>query len=324
MKRTLIFGYGYLGRRVALLSRNAGDCVIATTRNSGKSDAIAAAGLTPLVCDWTDRPGLMRSISGLGPLDRVLVAVAYDRHSGIDRNAAMVGGLANLLDALQRSRNGSACRTSLCYISTTGVYHQTGGVWVDERSATRPTRDGGKAHLRAEALLRNYVAKHPGNAAQVAEAHSGVIGSADGIVHRTLRLSGIYGPGRVPRAADVRAGRPIASPPHGYLNLIHVDDAASAVMAAWDLPHDQHAGFPDRQTYLVSDDQPVVRRDFYQRIADHYGVVEPRFCDPAEDSSVRFRSETNKRVWNRKMKRELNVSLRFPTFREGLLDVLDR
>lgn len=308
MKQTLIFGYGYLGRRVAKLAINRGDSVFATTRNPAKSAAIAAAGLQPVLCDWTDRCGLMRSISALGPLDRVLVAVAFDRQSNVDRYVAMVGGLANLLDALSQTESRGATSTSLCYISTTGVYHQTGGVWVDERSPTHPTRDGGKAHLRAESLLRNHVANHD---------------DGTGIVHRTLRLSGIYGPGRVPRAADVREGRPIASPQNGYLNLIHVDDAATAVMSAWDLPPDHHAGFPDRRTYLISDDEPVVRRNFYQQIADHYGAPAPKFCDPAEDASVRFRSETNKRVWNRKMKQELGLRLKFPTYREGLLDVLD-
>ena len=160
----------------------------------------------------------------------------------------------------------------------------------------KPTRDGGKAHLRAEKLLPEKL---------------GPTG------YRILRLSGIYGPDRVPRAADVIAGRPIASPADGYLNLIHVDDAASAVMAAWRLKAGQ--GHP---TYVISDDSPVIRRQFYQQIADQCGAVSPTFVEPGSDSAVRFRSETNKKVRNRRMKEDLAFTLQFPTYQQGLADVL--
>jgi nucleoside-diphosphate-sugar epimerase len=295
MNRTLIFGYGYLGQRVARLAKVSGDSVFATTRSPQKMESIEKEGFQPLKCDWTDRRAICQCIAELGKLNRILVAVAYDRHGNADRESAMVGGLANLIDAL-KTGEGDHKDCKICYISTTGVYHQTGGVWVDETSPTRPTRDGGKAHLRAEALLRRQW------------------GSAE---YRILRLSGIYGPGRVPRAADVIAGRPIASPADGYLNLIHVEDAAAAVMAAWQLRSDQ-----GRHTYVISDDHPVIRRQFYEQIASQCGAKSPTFVDPASDSSVRFRSETNKRVWNRRMKHELGLKLQFPTYREGLKDVL--
>ncbi len=295
MIRSLVVGYGYLGRRVAERAKKNGDTIYATTRSSQKMKSIAEDGITPVQCDWTDRSSLSRSIAELGKIDRVLVAVAYDRKSNIDRDTAMVGGLRNLIDAL-RIDPSRANETKFCYISTTGVYHQTGGVWVDETSPTRPTRAGGKAHLRAEALLRQKLGL-PG--------------------HRTLRLSGIYGPGRVPRAADVIAGRSIASPAEGYLNLIHVDDASSAVMAAWQLqPNEGH------HTYVISDDAPVIRRQFYQHIADLCGAESPKFIEPDKDASVRFRSETNKRIWNQRMKKDLNFKLQFPTHRQGLADVL--
>ena len=295
MNRTLIVGYGYLGQRVASLAKKDGDAVYATSRNPQKLKSIAQNGLEPIQCDWTDRVSLERSIAKLDDIDRVLIAVAYDRKSGIDRETAIVGGLGNLIDALQMRPNADE-KTRLCYISTTGVYHQTGGVWVDETSPTSPTRDGGKAHLRAEELLRRKLGQSS---------------------YRILRLSGIYGPDRVPRAADVIAGRPIASPADGYLNLIHVDDAASAVMAAWMLSSDR-----GHHTYLISDDSPVIRRQFYQQIADQCGAASPTFIQPSKDSSVHFRSETNKRICNRRMKKDLAFTLQFPTYQQGLADVL--
>ncbi len=281
---TLIVGCGYLGTQVATISRQMGNRVWASTRNSRKAHQLSAAGFDPIVLDWTDR----RTLSGLPQVDRVLVAVSYDRRSRLDRYESQVGGLRNLLSILPTSAH-------VTYISTTGVYHQTDGGWVDERSPAKPTRQGGRAHLDAEQLLNRM---RPNSATTI------------------LRLSGIYGPGRVPRAADVIAGRPIQSPENGYLNLIHVRDAADAVLATW------QPSTSLRSLYLVSDDQPVVRGNFYREIATQCGASEPRFEPPAADAPVSMRSNSNKRIRNRQMKCDLLPKLAYPTYREGLADVL--
>lgn len=305
MNRTLIFGYGYLGRRAAELSLSRGDAVYATTRSTKKLVEIEKNGCVPILCDWTDK----RSLANLPTIDQVLVAVSFDRKSPIDRETAMVGGLKTLLHRLAgqaselprtQSDNAPEQSPAVCYISTTGVYHQKQGVWVDESSTTRPSRAGGRAHLRAESALRGIYGQFP---------------------HTILRLAGIYGPGRVPRAADVIAGRPIASPEHGYLNLIHVDDAASVAINAME-------GLQKSQSidklYVVSDDCPVIRADFYREIACRCRAPDPVFVDPDSGSGVKFRSETNKRVWNRRMKRDLLSQLQYPTYRDGLRTVLGR
>ena len=280
--RTLVIGCGYLGYRVAKKAAFSGQMVWATTRNTGKAAWLASQNIEPLIADWTDR----RTLRRLPAVDQVLVAVSYDRQSCHSRYDSQVGGLRNLLDSISPS-------VKLCYISTTGVYHQTDGRWVDETSPTHPTRAGGRVHLQAESLLRRHRPESPA-----------VI----------LRLAGIYGPKRIPRATDVVARRPIASASEGYLNLIHVEDAVSAVIASWSRP--KHG------LYVVSDDQPIVRGEFYRQIARHYGVPSPSFIEPSPDSSVRFRSESNKRIWNRRMKRDLVAKLQFPTYREGLADAL--
>ena len=97
------------------------------------------------------------------------------------------------------------------YISTTGVYGPASGEWIDETTPPDPQRDGGRASLAAERAL-----------AASPFAARGVI----------LRLAGIYGPGRVPFIEELCAGEPIPAPTTGYLNLIHVDDAAETVLAA--------------------------------------------------------------------------------------------
>ncbi|TWU62697.1 NAD-dependent epimerase/dehydratase family protein [Crateriforma conspicua] len=292
-QRTLIFGCGYVGRRVARLAQARGDQVWATTRDRRKAEAIEEAGWRPLIADWNRSP----TLRDLPPVDRLLVAVSHDSASRVGRYESQVLGLQRLLNAI-------APTTRVVYISTTGVYHQRDGRWVDETSPTRPTRPGGQAHLMAEERVRRWA------------------------MHRratTLRLGGIYGPGRVPRIADVRDGRVLASPGGGYLNLIHVADAAAAVMAAWqamDTNDPESSRVHSHRLFAVADDRPVVRREFYQYIADRLAAPTPRFADGQSKMSVR--SDSNKRVWNRRMKRCLLPRLAFPTYRQGLDDVLDR
>lgn len=278
----LVFGCGYLGIQVARQSVSAGQVVWATTRRGERAEQLASMGLRPLVADWDDA----RTLARLPPVDQVLVAVSYDRSSERSRRESQVGGLGRLLDALPG-------QPQICYISTTGVYHQSNGEWVDEHSPSRPRREGGQVHLEAENLLAR---RHGRSAITV------------------LRLAGIYGPGRVPRAADVVAGRPIASAEEGFLNLIHVADAAAAVRASW-----RHAKLA---RYVVADDEPVVRGEFYREIARQCGVAPPRFEPPESGAANGSRSDSNKRIWNRRMKRDLVPRLSYPTFREGLRDVL--
>ncbi|MGB7345909.1 MAG: SDR family oxidoreductase [Pirellulaceae bacterium] len=278
----LIVGCGYLGTRVALAAHQSGANVHATTRSSAKAQQLAEKNIRPILFNWNDR----RTLPDLGPFGRILVAVSYDASGPHSRYQSQVGGLRNLLAVVPD-------HADLCYISTTGVYHQANGCWVDENSPAKPTREGGRAHLDAESLLHRHRPNLPWT---------------------ILRLSGIYGPGRVPRAADVVAGRPIRSAKDGYLNLIHVDDAATAVLATWQNDCDR--------LYVVSDDQPIVRANFYREIAGRCRVAPPVFESPDASSPVAMRSAGNKRVWNRRMKSHLVPRLQFPTYREGLADVL--
>ena len=282
LPQILVFGCGYLGRCVAENAVFSHSRVWATTRQRSKAQQLSSRGIEPVIADWTDK----RTLCGLPQVDQVLVAVSYDRQGGQSRYDSQVGGLRNLLDVISP-------QTRVCYISTTGVYHQTDGSWVDETSPTRPESEGGKVHLQAEQLLHQARPNSPWT---------------------ILRLAGIYGPGRVPRAADVIAGRPIASPQDGFLNLIHVEDAAQAVMAAW--AQSKH------RLFVVSDGCPVVRGEFYREVARQCNAPVPSFIEPAAGDAVRRRSTGNKRISNRRMKRDLVAKLKFPTYREGLASFL--
>lgn len=297
----IIFGIGYLGSRVAKLWRAAGDHSIAFTRRDDPTLAMMEAGTFTGQADVTKPETLHRLVEapalGGKPVESLLYAVGYDRTAGPDIHTVYAGGLRNVLAALPASV------TRAIYISTTGVYGTAEGGWVDELTPTDPQRDGGKASLAAEQIL----AAHP-------------IGRRSVI----LRLAGIYGPGRVPYLDKLGAGEPIAAPSEGWLNLIHVDDAARIVVAVdrWLAERGESDG---PHVFCVSDGAPVVRGEYYAEAARLIGAPPPRFTAPPADSPAAARAGTDRRVANAKLRDLMSaagIGFEFPSYREGLAAIL--
>jgi nucleoside-diphosphate-sugar epimerase len=219
----------------------------------------------------------------------VLYAVGFDRRSNASRRAGGVEGLRTVLARLPTDI------ARLIYISTTGVYGQHHGDWVNEETSCEPTREGGQVALAAEQLL---------------------LAHALGQRSIRLRLAGLYGPGRVPRRAELAVGQPIAAPRDGYLNLIHIDDAVEAVLAA------ERLRVPPPRLYVVSDGQPPLRSDYFAEVARLAGGPPPTFVEPSVDSPSAERAAGDKRVDSARMLAELNLWLRYPSYREGLAAIL--
>ncbi|MFO0917369.1 MAG: NAD-dependent epimerase/dehydratase family protein [Planctomycetaceae bacterium] len=280
----IIFGCGYLGQRVAEFWRRQGRTVIAVTRSPERAERFRREGLVPHVGDVC-RP---ETLTGLPEADRVLFAVAYDPRSGLSREAVVVDGLQSVLNQF-----GSRCRARFINISSTSVYGQSDGGWVNEDSPCDPVQPGGQCCLAGERLTRSICS--PENV-----AGNAVI----------LRLAGIYGPGRLlARIEALRTGSSIAGRADAWLNLIHVDDAVQAVDAAASA---QRPGM----VYLVADDQPVTRQEYYSRLAELVGAPPPRF-DEAQ-AAKRGSGGLNKRCSNARIKAELEIRWQFPTFLDGL------
>ncbi|QDT69594.1 NAD dependent epimerase/dehydratase family protein [Planctomycetes bacterium MalM25] len=284
MATRLIFGCGYLGRRVAQRWAAAGDTVFAATRSEATGRAFAEQGLQPRIADVT-RP---ESLTDLPAVDTLVYAVGYDRSAEPSIHEVYAEGLRNVLAAASTSVQRAI------YISTTGVYGDAGGDWVHEQTPSAPARDGGKASLAAERVLAE---------------------SAWGDRSVALRMAGLYGPDRIPYLKQLRAGEPIAAPSEGWLNLIHIDDAATAVLAS------AEASDPP-PLVNVSDGAPPQRGDYYAEVARQIGAPPPRFVEPAADSPRAARAAANKRVGNRLLVERLGVSLAYPTYREGVAAAL--
>lgn len=281
----LIFGCGYLGRHVAQLWRSAGNDVLVVTRSDSKASALRALGLRAQVGDITDGDRFPE----IADVETALFAVGYDRASQKSIHEVFVNGLRNALAVLPRSIR------RLIYISSTGVYGQNRGEWLDEDSPTQPIRRGGRACQAAEQLLRS----HPlGQQAIV------------------LRLAGLYGPGRLPKLAAIQEGRALDVPEEGYLNLIHVDDAAGTILAA-------EAKAVPPCTYVVCDGQPVLRREFYRELARRLKCPLPEFRVPSPSAASAQRAISNKRLRNRKMLDDLGAVLQYPSYKEGLAALVE-
>jgi nucleoside-diphosphate-sugar epimerase len=282
----IIFGCGYLGSRVAARWRDRGDDVTIVTRNAAKAAQMTAAGYRALVADVT-QPASLRDLPAI---DTLLYAIGYDRSSGHSIHEVYANGLRHVLDAIP------SVTGRVVYISTTGVYGDAGGASIDEDTTPAPVREGGRASLAAEDVLR----LHP-------MAKRGVV----------LRLAGIYGPDRVPFLQQLRAGLPIPAIETGNLNLIHVDDAAEVVLLA------SNVSIPRLpRVYCVSDGCPVLRGEYYREVARQIGAPPPEFVAPDAASPRAVRAQSDRRVSNDRLIRELRVTLRCPSYREGLAAIL--
>ena len=190
----------------------------------------------------------------------------------------------------------------LGYLSTTGVYGDRGGDWVDETSPLAPISDRGMRRVAAEHAWQDFAAR------------------AGAPLH-IFRLPGIYGPGRNPfRPLREGTARRIDKPGQVF-SRVHVEDLASALAASMARPQ-------PGAIYNVCDDEPAPQHEVIARAAEILGVEPPpleRFAEAATTMSPMAQSfyAESKRVRNARMKSGLGIILRYPTYREGLKSLMN-
>ena len=264
----LIAGCGDLGTEAGLRFAAAGFSVLGWRRSPEKIPA-------PLHAQAADLTGELPRIHP--GTDIVVIAVAAGERSEAAYRSAYVDGTANVLAALER--DGVRPRRIL-FVSSTTVYGDADGGWLDEDSPTAPASATGAVIREAEELLHS---RRP-----------------DAVV---LRLAGIYGPGRTRLIDQVRSGLPRAA--QGQLtNRIHRDDAAAAIL------HLTTAVPEPAPLYLGVDDEPVELEQVLDFLAAELGT-EPGPPAPASSSRGGNRRLSNARL------RGTGFEFTYPTFREG-------
>ena len=286
MARIVIVGCGYVGLELGRQLRRAGHEVTGVRRSDAGLDAVEDAGLEPHRADATD-PG---SLSSLPDAEWVVFAASSGDRGADAARAVYVEGLENVIEEYA-GRSSSPDR--LVYTSSTGVYGDHDGAFVDEDTPIDPKTEKTEVLADAERIARETA------------ADAGI----DGTV---ARFAGLYGPGRY------RLDRYLTGPvTEGYLNMVHRDDAAGAVAFCLD------SGVARGETVLVVDDEPVDKWAFADWLAAECGVepppkrtIEERLADPDLSTAARRRIQTSKRCANDRL-RESGYEFAYPTYREG-------
>ena len=275
MNRLLSIGHGYSASALARVLPAQDWQITGTTRDAGAMAAMAATGVTPVL--WG--PQVAEAI----PLaSHILISVAPDQ-MGDPTLAAFGAALA------------AARPVWVGYLSTTAVYGDHGGAWVDETTALTPSTARGQARVAAEAAW-----------------------AARGLPLHFFRLAGIYGPGRGPfeKVRDGTARRILK--PGQVFSRIHVADIAGVLAASMARP------MPGA-VYNICDDDPAPPEDVLSYAAQLLGLPEPPGIpfDQADmtDMARSFYAE-NKRVRNDRMKVDLGYALKYPDYRAGLRGLL--
>ena len=290
-ERVLVVGCGDVGMRAASLL--AGRVrLLALTSSPQRCGALRAAGITPLVGNLDDVASVRR-LAGLAQRVLHLAPPPSDQ------------GPAWTTDprtrALVRVLSRRALPRSLVYGSTSGVYGDCGGDWVNETRAVQPHTARATRRVHAEASVR-------------------ASGQRTGVACTVLRIPGIYAPDRAggtPRDRLLRGTPVLQAADDVYTNHIHADDLARAcVLALW-----RGSG---QRNINVCDDTELKMGDYFDLAADLYGLPRPARL-PRQQAQAQlpvmllsFMSES-RRLSNLRMKTELGLALRYPTVREGLV-----
>lgn len=272
MSNVLIAGCGDVGTALGLELVSERHNVYALRRNVSRLPDV----FTPVAADLTSPP----TLRGLPQVDYLFYTAAADGRDDDAYERAYVRGLQNVLEALSGQK-----LEHVFYVSSTGVYGQRAGEWVDEDSVSRPSRFTGKRLLQGEQALAN------------ASCASTVV-----------RFGGIYGPGRTRLIDRVKNGAPCVDGPPVYTNRIHRDDCAGV------LRHLLTLAKPAKR-YLGVDCEPATQCAVMDWIASRLGVPAPARERPAREPDQGKRC-SNSRLLNS------GYVFRFPTYREGYARII--
>ncbi len=274
--RILIAGCGDIGTKAGIMLHEKGHEVFGLKRDI----STLPEQIIPIKADLSEAidPSILPT-----DVDKVIYILAASAFNEQAYQQAYVDGARQLLEAL-----GNQVKTldRFIFVSSTSVYAQNNGEWVDEQSLTEPVSFNGRVMLQAEQQILNL---------------------AQGLV---VRFSGIYGPGRNRMLAQVKAGQIAAERPVIYSNRIHSNDCASVLVYLTEL-----SGLQDK-ILLASDHYPVNLNEIQTWLADQLGVPETQ-----RDYQIPKRRAGSKRISNKRLT-ELGYEFKFPDYRAGYGDIL--
>ncbi len=280
--RVAILGCGYVGLELARQLQPAHD-VVGVRRSDDGLAAVEETGADAVRADVTDAA----SLAAVPDVDAVVFAASAGGRDADAARTVYVDGLRTVIETFGARESPPE---QLVYTSSTGVYGDHDGAWVDEDTPIEPTTEKPRVLAEAERVARELPAEY----------------GMDGGV---ARLAGLYGPGRY------RLDRYLEGPvTEGYLNMIHREDAAGVVRFMLEST--------DADLLLAVDDEPIEKWTFADWLADECDLARPPKQPKGErleadlSETARRRIATSKRCSNDRL-RALGYEFRYPTFREG-------
>jgi len=282
-----ILGCGYVGLELGRQLAAAGHSPVGVRRSEDGLAAIHDAGFDAVQADVTDAD----SLSAVPDVDAAVFAASSGGRGADAAREVYVEGLRTAIEHFGAREDSPE---QFVYTSSTGVYGDHDGDWVDEETPLDPTTEKTEVLVEAERVTRERAPEF-------------------GMDPTVVRFAGLYGPDRY------RLLRYLDGPvTEGYLNMVHREDAAGVVRFA--LTDDAAA---DSEVLLAVDDEPVSKWEFADWLAEAAGVEHPEkqtveerleAGDLSEPAERRLR--TSKRCSNDRL-RELGYEFAYPTFREG-------
>ena len=280
--RVLILGCGYVGTEVGRQLVAAGHSVVGVCRSPERIEELKTLGIQPEVRDLTRREDLERL---RGPFDGVVNTVSSSKGGAAEYRAVYLEGTRTVLDWLR-----SHPLQRYAYTSSTSVYAQTDGSWVDESSPATPAGETGSLLRATEEWLLDATREY-------------------GFPAVILRVAGIYGPGRGFLFQKFLAGEAtISGDGSRFLNMVHRDDVASALVRVMDPT--VAAGL-----YNCVDDAPLTQGEFLRWAAQSLDRPVPPTA-PEPPPGTRKRGVSHKRVSNARLRATGWVPA-YPSWREG-------
>jgi nucleoside-diphosphate-sugar epimerase len=277
MSSLVILGCGYVGSRIARAALAEGRSVRVCSRSTGRLQPLAELGAEVKFVD-ASTPKTFTSV--LASAHGATVVYSIPPVTALPPGHAMRAALQAAYGA------GAGC---FVYFSSCGLYGDSpdDDTWVDEDTP-----------LAADAAMQNVLSDE-----------REIATSSLGLRTVTLRLAPVYGPGRGVRERMKKGSYAILEDGQHVTSRIHVDDVARIVFAA-----EQHA--PPKAVYLVGDDEPVTQGDYARWLSARLGVGMPPSRQIVEAGKGRV-PHRNRRIRNTRLKQELKLELKYPTFREG-------
>jgi len=274
----VILGCGYVGTRIARAALAEGRTVRVCSRSTGRLQPLGELGAQVKFLDASTPKSFTAALGGMAG---ATVVYSIPPVTTLPPRHAMRA-------ALQAAYGAGA--TCFIYFSSCGLYGDSpdDDVWIDEDTPVTP--DAAMQNIEADEL----------------EIQSS---SFDRLRTVILRLAPVYGPGRGVRERMRKGQYSILEDGQHVTSRIYVDDVVRIIGAA-----EQHA--PDKAIYLVGDDEPVTQGEYARWLSERLGVAMPPSRQIVEPGRARV-PHRNRRIRNARLKRELQLELKYPTFREG-------